>query len=242
MGFKLSYKVFGEQGVLVEWPKEISTKILDDVINFKERLNTSDLKNIIEIRSAYQSLLILYSEDISFEKEVEVLKTIYDSEEKSSESQSTIWRIPVCYDAVFGLDLEEMSQTKNLSEEEIVKRHVEVLYTVYFIGFLPGFLYLGGLDEKLSTPRKASPRLVVEKGSVAIGGGQTGIYPSESPGGWHIIGQTPVDFFNPKNTPPCFAKPGDGIHFYEVSLKTFNDIKVLVDAGVYQIEREESHD
>ncbi|MBU2952039.1 5-oxoprolinase subunit PxpB [Tamlana agarivorans] len=242
MGFKLSYKPFGEQAILIEWPKEILESILKDVLGFKEKLKTSEVKNIQEIRSAYQSLLIIFYDAIDFQKEVEVLKKIYFSEKNISEIKSNTWRIPVCYDEIFALDLNDLEQTKNVSQPEIIKRHTDVLYTVYFIGFLPGFLYLGGLDEKLSTPRKATPRLNVEKGAVAIGGNQTGIYPSPSPGGWHIIGQTPIDFFNPNLKPPCFAKSGDRIKFYSVSLEAFNDIKILVDAGVYQIESEGLYD
>ncbi|MDO6758859.1 5-oxoprolinase subunit PxpB [Tamlana sp. 2_MG-2023] len=242
MSFKLSYKSFGEQAILVEWPKQILETILEDVLGFKEKINVSDVENIQEVRSAYQSLLIVFNDTISFETEVVVLKSIYNSEEIVSEIKSNIWRVPVCYDDVFGLDLNDLSETKNLSKSEIVKRHTQVLYTVYFIGFLPGFLYLGGLDETLSTPRKAMPRMVIEKGAVAIGGNQTGIYPSQSPGGWNIIGQTPVDFFNPNLKPPCFAKSGDRIQFYGVSLKEYNDIKILVDAEVYQIESEVRHD
>ena len=113
---------------------------------------------------------------------------------------------------------------------------------IYFIGFLPGFLYLGGLDERLFTPRKSTPRLRIEKGAVAIGGKQTGIYPQESPGGWNIIGNSPIQFFdNSKNT-PCFAKAGDKLQFYSITLKEHHDIKVLVDAGVFQLESEEIDD
>ena len=134
--------------------------------------------------------------------------------------------------------MEVVSKEKKLSKEVIIKRHSQAVYTVYFIGFLPGFLYLGGLDKSLYMPRKSTPRLQIEKGAVAIGGNQTGVYPSASPGGWNIIGNPPIAFFNPKLKTSCFAKPGDRLVFKPVSLKEYENIKILVDSGVYQLESE----
>lgn len=238
MSFGLKYKPFGEQGILVEWPEQISEDVLNDVLDFKAKIELAQDKAILEVRSAYQSLLILFDKPVSFQKKIGVFKTIYASAENAIKKTSKLWRIPVCYDDKFGLDLESISEVKNISKSDIIKRHSQVVYTVYFIGFLPGFLYLGGLDESLSMPRKSTPRLAIEKGAVAIGGNQTGVYPSESPGGWNIIGQSPVSFFDKAMNPPCFAQSGDRIQFYPVSLKEFEDIKVLVEAGVYQIESE----
>ncbi|WP_194767821.1 5-oxoprolinase subunit PxpB [Tamlana sp. I1] len=242
LGFKLSYKAYGDRAILVEWPKLIAEDILKDVLNFKEKIKASDLENIAEIRSAYQSLLIIFDAAFSFETEVKSLQNLYKTETKSLELQSTLWRIPVCYDASFGLDLDAISDAKNISKTDLIKRHTQAIYSIYFIGFLPGFLYLGGLDEVLWTPRKATPRMKIAKGAVAIGGNQTGIYPTESPGGWNIIGNSPIDFFNLNNERPCFSKAGDRIQFYAVSLKEYHDIKVLVEANVYQIEKEVGDD
>src|SRR5690606_28842654 len=134
---------------------------------------------------AYNSLLIVY-DDVSrnFEDEVVLLKKMYAESNSKSVILSTLWKIPVCYDAVFGIDLEAISVEKKISKADIIKRHSQPIYTVFFLGFLPGFLYLGGLDEVLHLPRKSTPRLKIDKGAVAIGGHQTGVYPAESPGGW----------------------------------------------------------
>ncbi|AUS04026.1 5-oxoprolinase subunit PxpB [Pseudotamlana carrageenivorans] len=242
MSFKLSYKPFGEQGILVEWPNQISESILENVLGFKSKIRIAEDADIAEVRTAYQSVLILFHTPINFQQKIEGLKRVYASAEKEEKRTSQLWRIPVCYDDCFALDLEHLSAVKNISKSEIIKRHIQATYTVYFIGFLPGFLYLGGLDDTLSMPRKSTPRLVIEKGAVAIGGNQIGVYPSESPGGWNIIGKSPIPFFNENLNPPCFAVPGDRIEFYAVNLKEFNDIKVLVDAGVYQIESEVTSD
>jgi inhibitor of KinA len=148
----------------------------------------------------------------------------------------------VCYHVNFGIDLEAISIEKKLSTEDIIKRHSQVIYTVYFIGFLPGFLYLGGLDDSIYVPRKSTPRLQIDKGAVAIGGNQTGVYPESSPGGWNIIGNSPIEFFNPKLEKPCFAKAGDRIVFKPVSMEAYNQIKTLVEGGVHEIESEVFHD
>lgn len=239
MVFNVTYKPFGERAILVEWPAKIDEVILKDVIRFKTVIVEKNIKSIIELKSAYNSLLIIYDTVCrNFENEVNLLKKLYKSSHDEPVIMSTLWKIPVCYDMSFGIDLEAMSVEKKLSKDEIIKRHSQAIYNVYFIGFLPGFLYLGGLDEALHIPRKSTPRLKIEKGSVAIGGNQTGVYPTESPGGWNIIGNSPIAFFNPKNNPPCFAKSGDKISFKPISLSEYNDIKILSAAGVYQLESE----
>jgi inhibitor of KinA len=239
MAFELTYKPFGERAILIEWPAKIDELILKDIINFKTTIAEKNIKSIVELKSAYNSLLIIYDTVCrNFKNEVNSLKSIYNSRKSQYDSLSTLWKIPVCYDDAFGVDLEAISKEKKLSKANIIKRHSQAIYTVYFIGFLPGFLYLGGLDDELHIPRKSSPRLKIEKGSVAIGGKQTGVYPNESPGGWNIIGNSPIEFFNPKNNPPCFAKAGDRISFIPISMKSYNDLKVLVEAGAYQVESE----
>lgn len=239
MSYNLIYKPFGERAILVEWPAKIDEVILKDVIRFKSVIVKNNIKSIIEVKSAYNSLLIFYDSVCrNFENEVNILKKLYKSSNKETVILSTRWEIPVCYDQSFGIDLGVISAEKKLSIAEVVKRHSQASYTVYFIGFLPGFLYLGGLDETLHVPRKSTPRLKIEKGSVAIGGNQTGVYPTESPGGWNIIGNSPIEFFNPKSNPPCFAKAGDKISFTPISISEYHDIKILSAAGVYQLESE----
>src|SRR5690606_34484063 len=243
MTFELTYKPYGERAVLIEWPSKIDEIILKDIIRFKKDIEKKNIQSIVEVKSAYNSLLVIY--DVicrNFENDVNLLKKLYKKSKSKPVILSNLWKIPVCYDAVFGIDLEAISVEKNLSKADIIKRHSQAIYTVYFIGFLPGFLYLGGLDDMLHIPRKSTPRLKVEKGAVAIGGHQTGVYPTESPGGWNIIGNSPIEFFNPKSSHPCFAEAGDKISFYPVTLKEYKDIKTLSVAGVYQLESEVGYD
>ncbi len=240
--FKLTYKAYGERSILVEWPSKIDEKILRDVIFFKEKLEKSLFEVLIDVKSAYNSILISYRYTIdNIYNEILVLKNIYSSKNEVKKSIFRLWKIPVCYDAEFALDLEEISLKKKISKHDIIAIHSDAIYTVFFTGFLPGFLYLGGLNSALNFPRKPTPRLQIEKGAVSIGGNQTGVYPSQSPGGWNIIGNSPIKFFDISKNIPCFAQPGDKIQFFPVTLKTHSDITALANAGVYQLESEVLH-
>jgi inhibitor of KinA len=237
--YKLTYKHFSEHSILVEWPQKIDKNILNDVLLFKIHIENSNIKEIVQINSAYNSILIIYNTaiDIIYD-EISILKKFYSTKNIINKSSFRLWEIPVCYDEKFAIDLEEISSNNNIEKEQIIRLHFNAIYTVYFIGFLPGFLYLGGLEKQLHFPRKSTPRSLVEKGAVGIGGNQTGIYPNQSLGGWNIIGNSPILFFDVSKQEPCFAKTGDKIQFYPISLKEHSDISALVEAGVYQIESE----
>ena len=129
--------------------------------------------------------------------------------------------IPVCYGGEFGPDLALVAKQAKLSTEEVIKRHGKAEYLVYLIGFAPGFPYLGGLPKELETPRHAKPRMVVPPGSVGIGGAQTGIYPSATPGGWNLIGRTPLKLFRPAETPPVLLSAGDHVKFRAITREEF---------------------
>ncbi len=223
----------------MEWPQRIDTSILNDILAFKSKLENSNLSYTKSVNHAYASLLITYNvSNFDVSSEIDKLKNLYKAPNTLNKQKHRLWKIPVCYDESFGIDLQTLSKEKQITIDDIVQLHSIPIYTIFFIGFLPGFLYLGGLNEQLFTPRKATPRLKIEKGAVAIGGKQTGVYPSESPGGWNIIGNSPIHFFDSLKEEPCFAKAGDRLQFHPITLKTHNDIKTLVDAGVYQIESE----
>ncbi len=237
--FELEYYQFSERSILVEWPQKIDESILDDVLMFKNHLLKSNTKVILDINNAYNSILIVYKLTIdNINDEISRLKTYYLDRISIKKSVTTLWKIPVCYDEKFGLDLEDISSKNKLSKSDIIRIHSEQIYTVFFIGFLPGFLYLGGLDNRLHFPRKKTPRSQVEKGAVAIGHHQTGIYPNQSPAGWNIIGNSPINFFDPALSEPCFAKPGDQMQFIPISLEEHTKIKTKVLNNAYQLESE----
>ena len=241
--FEISFKPYGDRAILVEWPQEINEPILYDLLDFKNKLDSFYGKQSVQINSAYNSILITYDNVIDNYNEVIVgLKTLYESDAETVDLKGKLWEIPVCYDKSLGIDLEEMSQTLGLSENEIIAHHSKTIYTVYFIGFLPGFLYLGGLDKKLYCPRKSTPRLKVDKGAVGIGGKQTGIYPMESPGGWNIIGSSPLRLFDPQLEVPCSIAAGDKVNFLPVSLDEYHSIQKKVDNNLYELKYQLCHD
>ena len=224
MKFLLTYKLFGRSAILVEWPANISQDIIQDIISFERQVKEID--SILDIIIAYNSLLIRYQNPIvDQELTIRQLKNKYTASSYLIKQDQFLWEIPVCYDASFGIDLEEIANKKKCSVADIVRLHTETDYLVYFIGFQPGFLYLGGLNQNLHVPRKSTPRVRVDKGSVGIGGTQTGVYPQNSSGGWNIIGKSPLNFFNMKATNPCFAKPGYLIQFVAVGIHTFHEIE-----------------
>lgn len=235
--YKLTYHRFSERSILVQWPQKIDENILNDVLIFKNHLLNSSIKSILQINNGYNSILIIYKTTIdNINNEFLILNALYSGRVSIKKCALRHWKIPVCYDDEFGIDLDEMSKVKQLTKSEIIKLHSKAIYTIFFIGFLPGFLYLGGLDKRLFFPRKESPRLEVKKGSVAIGNEQTGIYPNSSPAGWNIIGNSPLEFFNAKANHPCFAQAGDKIQFIPIDINAYRKIKEEIQSKTYSIE------
>lgn len=230
--YNLTYKPFGPSAILIEWPAQIDEDIIRNIAAFERSIQKKE--NISDTIIAYNSLTICYNREVNFDIEITQLQKQYEEVKPLQDAKSKIWQIPVCYHPDFGLDLEEIARVKKISAEELVRLHTAPDYLVYFIGFQPGFLYLGGLDEKIQLPRRANPRLRIEKGSVGIGGEQTGVYPMDSAGGWNIVGKSPVDFFDITNPKPCFAKAGDRIKFTAIDRDAFHEIAVEVRAGKYE--------
>jgi inhibitor of KinA len=223
MSQQLSYQQFGELGILVSWGDKISREISIDIDLFNKKIHKVLSEQIIETVTAYCSLTVYFKQPVDMEKISTTLKKLYQSHIEIEQNSPRIWDVPVCYDPTIGIDIESLANQKRMSVDKLIKYHSQVEYTVEFLGFLPGFPYLSGLNPLLFTKRLITPRLSVAKGSVAIGGNQTGIYPISSPGGWHIIGRTSVDFFHVNNDPVCFIKPMDKIKFRSISLEEFHN-------------------
>lgn len=235
---EIRYKPFGEKVILMEWESVINEAILHDILSFKYKIENDNNYSFTDLIVGYNSLTIVFeNEHENFDKEIQELKSIYKSEYKKEKKQNYLWEIPVCYDINFGIDLTEMAAKKNYSIAQIIQLHSNTIYTVFFIGFLPGFMYLGGLDERLFFDRKPNPRLQITKGSVAIGGKQTGVYPSNSAGGWNIIGRSPISFFNINDEKPCFTKAGDKIKFTPISLNEYHQIEKKVTENKYVLSK-----
>lgn len=239
----LTYKPFGNRAILIEWEATVSEKILQDIVAFKHKIEAVKGEEVVDCIMGYHSLTLCYANEISdFDSEQKELVVLYKTKTENNRIANFLWEIPVCYELEFGVDLKELSVQLNLSVEELINKHSETIYTVYFIGFLPGFLYLGGLDKQLHIARRATPRLHVEKGSVAIGGSQTGIYPSDSAGGWHILGKTPISFFEVGQDIPCFASPGDRIKFVPITKAAYKALAIEVAVGTYEFSKQKLDD
>ena len=220
-----TYFVFNERSILISYNHSINSKLISNLSNTRKTIETHLNDCIIEVVQSINSLLIIFDiNKISANDLIKDLKRIEDMEVDLSESNKT-WQIPVCYDLKFAIDLENFAKEKKLSTSEIINIHKSKVYDVLSMGFLPGFMYLGFTDKNLHCERKEVPSLDIKKGSIGIALNQTCIYPQNSPGGWHIIGVSPLNFFDLKSKNPCFAKPGDKIQFTEISKKQFQKMK-----------------
>ncbi|MEX0315810.1 MAG: 5-oxoprolinase subunit PxpB [Allomuricauda sp.] len=235
--YSISIKPFGTRAILIEWPKKVSESILQDILRFSENFKNLNLPNW-EMSIAYNSLTLVNNyEDIDFKKTEKLVLDCFKGEGSVAPKKRYLWRIPVCYDSDFGIDIKEVSEELNLSIAELIELHTSNQYVVYGIGFLPGFMYLGGLPEALEIPRRKEPRLSVAKGSVGLAGKQTGIYPQDSPGGWNIIGSCPIPIFDSNLEEPCFVNVGDKIQFYAISKAEFDLHKIEAEVGIYKLEK-----
>lgn len=217
------------------WPKEISIEILKDQMKVKEFLEREYKEGIKEIRVGFNTLSLKLQFEINEKECQDLLGEIKALPKNSFEFKSKTWVIPVCYDIEFAKDLPNLSKIHQMEVKELISLHSQTTYLLHFYGFLPGFMYLGGLNPKLYTPRKSNPDRLLTKGTVAIGGQQTGIYPMDSPGGWHAIGRTPIELFDITKNPPSIAQIGDKIRFQEISMSEFQNIKELSEKGLYQL-------
>lgn len=236
--YPISIKPFGQHALLVEWPNKVDEPILNDILEFVDAFKAVDIPNW-EMSVAYNSLtLVNCKEVIGFEDIKNKVLEIYAKPASSKPKRERyLWRLPVCYDLFFGIDIKEVAVALKLTVEELISIHTSHQYMVYGIGFLPGFMYLGGLPKNIEVPRRAEPRLAVEKGAVGLAGKQTGIYPQDSPGGWNIIGNCPIPIFNPKLKEPCFVKVGDKIQFYGISRAEHELRKIEGEVGIFKPEK-----
>lgn len=207
----------GEYSWGIQWQYKPSRGLLQFLLAVKENLSKSFDAEIIH---TYTEILVKNLDWGGSEKEVkDRFREIINSTQPLLSEKPRIHRIPVCYDLSLGDDIEDFLKAKSLTIAQLIEIHTQPLYTVYFMGFLPGFPYLEGLDERLHIDRKAIPSQKVRKGSVAIGGKQTGIYPQDSPGGWYTIGHTPVTLFDATKKIPSVCNAGDYIKFYAITLQ-----------------------
>jgi len=217
------FLLMGDRGLLLEFGEEISSETNEKVRRMALAIQAEAIKGIIEIVPTYRSLLIVYDPLIlSIDDLKKRLEKLEDGLRQTPFPEPKLTRIPVVYGDPYGPDLDFVAQYHRISHNEVIQLHCSKPYFIYMIGFMPGYPYMGELPDALITPRLKTPRLSVPAGSVAIAQKQTGIYPMESPGGWQIIGRTPIKIFDPKREPPALLQMGDLVQFYPISEKEFN--------------------
>jgi inhibitor of KinA len=219
-----------DQALTIEFSTSISEEMNAMVMKMHASLEQSPFEGFIESVPAYCSLTVYFNEHVSIANVEAILLQRYTqcvesfSSTNSNHNNQTIKHIiPVCYNPSYGLDIVVVAEEKNLSIDEIIELHTSQLFRVYMIGFVPGFPYMGTLPAILETKRKNVPRLEVPKGSVGIAGLQTGIYPATIPGGWNILGRTPINLFDKTKEPCSFLRAGDLVQFQSITKEEFEN-------------------
>ena len=227
----------GDSALVIEFGNEISVDINKKIRKMMDDIKKENIDGIIELVPTYCSLLINYDVlKIDYNTLVEKLKTFLNNNLETAEGEEvTLVEIPTLYNDEVGPDLSYVAEHNKISKEEVIKIHTGTDYLVYMLGFMPGFTYLGGMSEKIATPRLESPRLQIYPGSVGIAGKQTGMYPSMSPGGWRIIGRTPLKLYNPDSDTPVYISSGDYVRYVSISEEEYNDILKKVENDEYKL-------
>lgn len=237
----LNFYPVGDTGLKVELGAAITIKTNQRIKSLKHSLEKLDVKGIIDLVPGYTSLTIYFQPLITSMDEIKDIVIgleVKMSKEQKEQSEVEIIHIPVCYGNKFGPDIGIVAKHNNITEGEVILLHTKNEYLIYMLGFLPGFPYLGGLSNQLHTPRLMEPRSTVARGSVGIADQQTGIYPLESPGGWNIIGRTPVQIYNPNRAQPFLFKTGQFIKFYPISYEEYINIELQVKNQEFSVQVE----
>ncbi len=234
----------GDAAILIEFGQEIGLEVLADVQQAQRFLEQEQLSGIIEYVPSYTTLAVYYEMEKWADKRqpsvtpYEAICSALDRRllaafQQSPDSQllePQIIRIPVCYGGEYGPDLDEVAAYHCLSTADVIRIHSSAQYTIYALGFAPGFPYLGGMAEAIAVPRRDTPRLRIPAGSVGIAGRQTGIYPLDTPGGWQLIGRTPLRLFRPEQEPPVLLESGGKVQFYPITATEYEQWRVKEEA------------
>ena len=215
----------GDQAVTVEWGSTIDEHINRQVHAFARKVEELFHPAITEVVPTYRSATVHYRPEVfSYEELNQLLAPLAQGGAEEAEELPVV-EIPVCYGGEYGPDLLEVAQHCSLTPEEVIARHTAPTYRIYMLGFTPGFPYLGGMDPSIAAPRRKEPRIHIPAGSVGIAGEQTGVYPIVSPGGWQLIGRTPLRLFDPQREQPILLSAGAGIRFVPIDEETFRKME-----------------
>lgn len=234
---KLEFYPLGDTGIQILFGTEIAEETNQQIRMLAEHLTKHPISGVIEWVPAYTTLSLYYRPDMITYKELrDKLESIYEKVQGGVGSfTSLIFEIPTYYGGETGPDLSFVAEHNGISEEEVISIHSSQDYLIYMMGFVPGFPYLGGMSKKIATPRREDPRPKINVGSVGIAGDQTGIYPLETPGGWQIIGQTPLKLYDPNSNRPILLSAGHYLRFVPISKSEYAEIESAIKLGEYTV-------
>ncbi len=221
----LNYYHMGDSAMIIKTGNDISETSNVTVRKLLFRLGQENIRGVLDFIPSYNELMICFDPAVTrYNELVEAVISCSQNLDDIDLPEPSVVSIPVLYGGNSGPDLREVAETNDLSAEEVITIHSSPLYLVYMLGFTPGFCYLGGMDHRIVTPRRQTPRLKIEAGSVGIADKQTGIYPIDSPGGWQLIGKTPVKLFDARKSPEFLLNQGDYIKFYPIDEEEYKEI------------------
>lgn len=233
---KIKYLSAGDKAVVMEFGNEISKDINAKIRNVVKSVEEAKVDGIVELLPTYRSLMIMYDPlKIEYSELISTLDFMSSKQVDNEEEKIKIVEFPTVYGGEYGPDINFVAEHNNIAVDEVIKIHTGTDYLVYMMGFTPGFTYLGGMSDKIVTPRLASPRTKIPAGSVGIAGAQTGMYPSETPGGWQLIGRTPLKLYDSDKEPPVMLSAGDYVRYVSVSEEEYLEIKKQVEEGTYVV-------
>ncbi|MBG9792029.1 kinase inhibitor [Paenibacillus dendritiformis] len=223
-GAGMHFYPLGDAAVVVEFDTVIGPASHEQVRLLSLYLDHHPIPGMIEYVPAFTTVTVFYDPVVLRyeEAKAKLERAVEQTADMRLDEKARAVEIPVCYGGEFGPDLEDVAAHNHLTPDEVVRIHSSAEYLVYMIGFAPGFPYLGGMPERIAAPRRSSPRLAIPAGSVGIAGKQTGVYPIVTPGGWQLIGRTPVPLFRPDMTPPTLLRAGDTIRFVPITEKEYD--------------------
>ncbi|MCI2947680.1 inhibitor of KinA [Staphylococcus caledonicus] len=226
----MDIKLVNEQSILLYFKEEISEDNYKEVDATTQYILSKNISAIKDIVPSYRAIMVNFDNELIDYEEL-IKRLDLDNIEHldlNTKTEKRVIHIPVLYNSEVGPDLEEVANHNDLTVEDVIDIHSSNEYLVYMLGFMPGFPFLGGLDERLHTPRRSEPRVKIDAGSVGIANNQTGLYPSNSPGGWQIIGRTPLKVFDQYSEPMTLYEAGDYIKFYAIDESTFKKIETEI--------------
>ncbi|MGA9288745.1 MAG: 5-oxoprolinase subunit PxpB [Anaerobacillus sp.] len=239
----ISFDPLGEAALKLSFNRRISPLLNNNIVSFCEELASRHINGITEWVPAYDSVTVYYEPwAFTYKQITELLSELVAETDQQENHIRSVVTIPTLYGGEFGPDLENLAHSKGKKKNDIIALHTERDYLVNMIGFLPGFPYLSGLNEEIAMPRLDEPRQAVPAGSVGIAGNQTGIYPLESPGGWNVIGRTPLRLFDPEKKEPFLFQQGDFLHFQSITEEEYKRIQLQVEDDTYELERREGNE